>query len=183
MTEIQPPFEAYLGDVPYLFVSYAHADKDSVYPLIDILHNKKVRIWYDEGIPASSNWIEQIADKIIKCSCFLVFITPNVLESDHVRDEISLAKMEKKKMFVIYLKDTKLTPEIKLQFIRIQALFKYRMTEAVFWRKLMNELSEVTSSSSNIAQDLTGIFGPARVKGKTLEKLENSKKKKEQKGL
>ncbi|MFX1401867.1 MAG: toll/interleukin-1 receptor domain-containing protein [Promethearchaeota archaeon] len=91
-SDLPPPFNAYRGNDPFLFVSYAHEDKGLVYPVIKDLNKKRVRIWYDEGIPASSNWIESIADKILNCNCFLVFITPEALKSQVVCDEINYAK-------------------------------------------------------------------------------------------
>jgi hypothetical protein len=140
---IEPPFDAYEGKEPYLFVSYAHLDKKVVYPIIEELYKQGVRIWYDEGIPAASDWIAQIASTIINSACFLVFMTPRALKSENVRDEIHLAKDEKKKIFVIYLKDTDLPPDIRLQIGRKQALFWHKMSEERFWKKLKDELSEV----------------------------------------
>lgn len=32
MDTLERPFPAYKGDEPYIFVSYAHADEDMVYP-------------------------------------------------------------------------------------------------------------------------------------------------------
>lgn len=156
-SELQPPFDAYLGDEPYLFVSYAHVDKISVYSIIEGLYQRKARIWYDEGIQASSNWMGEIADKIEKCNCFLIFITPKALQSDTVQKEINYAIRKKKRMFIIYLEETNLSSEIDFQIGGIQALFKYKMTEEAFWRKLMNELSEVTSKLDDNLEVETSI--------------------------
>ena len=38
------PFEAYPGNEPYIFVSYAHADSDVVYPEIKWLHDTGFRV-------------------------------------------------------------------------------------------------------------------------------------------
>jgi hypothetical protein len=46
--DIQTKFEAYTGSEPYLFVSYSHRDTAKVYPILDALHDRKYRIWYDE---------------------------------------------------------------------------------------------------------------------------------------
>lgn len=144
--EIEPPFDAYEGKEPYLFVSYAHLDKRLVYPIIDDLNKQGVRIWYDEGIPAASDWIAEIADTIIKSACFLVFITPRALKSKHVRKEIDFADNKEKKMFVIYLEDTELPSQIEFQIGSIQALHRHKMTKERFWKKLRDQLSEVMDS-------------------------------------
>ena len=54
---------AYKGENPYIFVSYAHKDKDIVYPVIEELQNRGYRIWYDEGIEASEEWLNIWASK------------------------------------------------------------------------------------------------------------------------
>jgi len=41
----EPPFEAYGGKDPYLFVSYSHKDSALVYPEIERLHQLGFRIW------------------------------------------------------------------------------------------------------------------------------------------
>ena len=45
------PFPAYLGLDRYIFVSYAHADREEVFQDIAWLNERGLRIWYDEGIP------------------------------------------------------------------------------------------------------------------------------------
>ncbi len=50
------PFPAYKGDEPYIFVSYAHADDEIVYPEIQWLHDQGFNIWYDDGIDPGSTW-------------------------------------------------------------------------------------------------------------------------------
>ena len=57
-----PPFDAYQGDEPYVFVSYAHKDAAMVYEEITRLHEAGCKIWYDEGIEASNEWPEEIAN-------------------------------------------------------------------------------------------------------------------------
>ena len=47
--EIPEPFESYTGHDPYIFVSYARLDKSFVYNTLQIFHDAKVNIWYDEA--------------------------------------------------------------------------------------------------------------------------------------
>jgi len=63
-SEVPAPFEAYSGDGPSIFVSYAHADKVVVFDAIRQLHEKGANIWYDEGIQAAGEWVEEIAHAI-----------------------------------------------------------------------------------------------------------------------
>lgn len=139
----KPPFDAYVGNEPFLFVSYAHLDKKLVYPIIGELFKKGFRIWYDEGIRATREWPEEIGESLKSCNCFLVFITPRALESVNVRNEIYLATTKKKRVCVVYLEDAKLPSGIELQISSIHALFKHKMPDETFWKKLTNELSDV----------------------------------------
>ena len=43
-----PPFDAYDGDEPYLFISYAHKDSALVFKEISKLNDAGYHIWYDE---------------------------------------------------------------------------------------------------------------------------------------
>ena len=62
--QIREPFESYVGHEPYIFISYAHRDKEKVYPCLEFLNNQNINIWYDEGIPPSAEWVEEIAQAI-----------------------------------------------------------------------------------------------------------------------
>lgn len=46
---------AYKGDAPYIFVCYAHEDKEIVYPEIQWIREQTINICYDEGISAGKN--------------------------------------------------------------------------------------------------------------------------------
>jgi tetratricopeptide (TPR) repeat protein len=130
------PFKAYEGEELFVFASYAHADKLEVYPIIDYLNKKNIKIWYDEGIPVSENWKKSIAVNLERCSAFLVFITPQIINSEYVRKEISFALKKKKPFFAVYLKETKLPPELEFEIADIQAMMMYLMSKSEFYAKL-----------------------------------------------
>ncbi|MFX1537348.1 MAG: tetratricopeptide repeat protein, partial [Promethearchaeota archaeon] len=78
-TEMVPPFEAYDGTDPYIFICYAHTDKYLVYPEIKRLYMAGYRIWYDEGIPPATEWSDEIAKAIEKCTFFVVFLSSQAI--------------------------------------------------------------------------------------------------------
>ena len=108
--EIPEPFESYTGHDPYIFVSYARLDKSFVYNTLQIFHDAKVNIWYDEGIPPSTEWVEEIAQAIKKSSLFVLFMSPQAVSSRFVRNEINYAVSLDKNILTIYLEET-LLPE------------------------------------------------------------------------
>ena len=52
---------AYEGQAPYIFISYAHKDTDRVFEIVSELARQNCRFWYDEGIaPGRTSWLNPI---------------------------------------------------------------------------------------------------------------------------
>ncbi len=141
--QFQMPFKAYEGDGPFIFVSYSHTDRLQVYPIIDYLNRTGINIWYDEGIPISEDWKKSIVENLERCSAFLVFITPHIIDSEYVRKEISFALKRKKPFFSVYLKETQLPSKLEFEIGDIQFMNKYLIPEAEFYIKLNDMLNSV----------------------------------------
>ena len=60
-----PPFPAYSGAEPYVFVCYSHGDASMVYPEITRLREQGINIWYDEGISPGEVFTDELADAIL----------------------------------------------------------------------------------------------------------------------
>lgn len=136
------PCEAYTGDEPFAFVSYAHSDAEHVYPEILRLYSMGYRIWFDEGIDPGNEWPEEIANAIAKAAQFIVFITANAVDSRNVRNEINFALSLKKPFLAIHLSKTELPPGMALQTGSVQAVLKWRMDEAGYCRRLERVLTK-----------------------------------------
>ncbi|MFX1600691.1 MAG: toll/interleukin-1 receptor domain-containing protein [Promethearchaeota archaeon] len=141
--QFQMPFKAYQGGEPFVFVSYSHTDRLQVYPIIDYLNKTGKNIWYDEGIPVSEDWKSSIVDNLERCSAFLVFITPHIIDSEYVRKEISFALKKQKPFFSVYLKETELPSKLEFEIGDIQFMKKYLMPEPEFYNKLNRMLDPV----------------------------------------
>ena len=83
--------KAYLGKDPYIFVSYAHKDKEQVLPFIVELQ-KKYNVWFDDGIHFGVEWEEDIFRHLKGCEIFIYMITPSSLASGNCKDEIRTAR-------------------------------------------------------------------------------------------
>ena len=129
------PFPAYRGKEPYMFISYAHVDAPMVYPIISEFNDMGYNVWYDEGIEPGIEWPEEIASALDRCSLFVVFITPTAAGSVNVRNEINFALSKNLPLIAIYIKETILTPGLKLQMGTKQAILEYNMDEESFRRK------------------------------------------------
>ena len=125
------PFEAYSGDGSYTFVSYAHADKVFVYECMDWLRKQGVDMWYDEGIAPAGEWVEEIATAIKGSKLFIVFISPDAVESRYVRSEVGYALSLDKDILSVYLKETDLPAGLDLCLQPFQSI----LTSDADWRK------------------------------------------------
>jgi formylglycine-generating enzyme required for sulfatase activity len=138
-----PPFEAYQGDDPYVFISYSHKDAAVVYEEIARLHEAEVNVWYDEGIEASNEWPEEIARAVVDCTVFLVFVSPRATDSVNCRNEINLALNENKPFLAIHLEETELPLGLRLRMGDLQAILSYKLPVDRYQKKTQNSLEQL----------------------------------------
>jgi len=138
-----PPFEAYEGEDPYLFVSYSHQDAQLVFPEMIQLREAGYNIWYDEGVAASNEWPEEIANAVLGCSVFLCFISPRATESVNCRNEINLALNEKKPFLAIHLEETELPAGLRLRMGDLQAILKNKIPADRYFSKVVGTIDQL----------------------------------------
>jgi hypothetical protein len=131
---------AYSGAKAYLFTSYSHKDMKTVFKVLKALNRSRYRIWYDEGIEPGNEWPEVVGKSVIKCSQFLVFMSPSASASRNVRNEINLAFNENKDIIVVFLDETRLSEGLRLQIGSVQYINKFETTEKEFYEKLKKVL-------------------------------------------
>ena len=98
-------FKPYEGKRPYLFISYPQKQSDEVVDTIRILHNMGYRLWYDEGIPAGSDWPANIAQHMRSCEGVICFLSEHFLKSQNCFSEIQAAVHLRKPILILYLED------------------------------------------------------------------------------
>ena len=131
------PYPAYRGNEPYVFLSYAHSDKDRVFPEIKRFNEEGFNVWYDEGISPGNEWSDEIAQKLSECTVFVVMLTPTSAPREAVLNEISFALDEGKPFLAIYLEDTELPPGLRLRISRKQAILKFNMSDEEYEYKFI----------------------------------------------
>lgn len=136
------PLDAYKGHKPYIFISYAHADKSQVYEQINNLNANGYRIWYDEGIEPGKNFVDNIAQAIENCAYFIVFISPHSIASEYVNKEIHFALENKCPFLAVHLIQTNLPSGLKFSIGALQAILKHEIDEDRYWKKLVEILPE-----------------------------------------
>ncbi len=135
---LKPPFHAYKGDDPYIFVSYAHVDAKRVFPELIRFHNQGYNIWFDQGISPGNEWPEEIEAALLKSSLFVVFLSESSVKSYNVRNEINLAIDEGIPFISIYLEDTELKYGLRLRLSSIQGILKYSTPEEEYVSKYIS---------------------------------------------
>ena len=151
---VPPPFPAYDGDEPYVFVGYSHSDKADVYPELVRLRESGFNVWYDEGIPAASSWTDEIARAVANCDRFLFFVSPDSATSDSCRAEVEFAlnPPRNKPMVVVHLEPTSLPEGLEFLIGGKQALMPYEIDANDYERKLENALRSRSTELTNATQ-------------------------------
>lgn len=126
----------YLGPKEYIFISYAHKDREEVFRIIEYLQEKGFRIWYDEGIVPGTEWAKNIADHIDHCSYFIAFLSESYIVSGNCKNELTYVQKKEKKWLLIYLDDVSLPSDMELCNIRYQAIEKEKYNDNDFLEKI-----------------------------------------------
>lgn len=114
---------------PALFVSYAHADADSVTPLVKVVEDHGRRVWIDKGeISAGEGWAGEIVRGIKAAGGLLVMCSPRAFESDHIKREIYLADRYKKQMLPVFLESAEMPEDFEYFFAGVQWLELFKLT-------------------------------------------------------
>ena len=130
------PVRPYEGDLPYIFISYAHANSPAVMEVVQELSDHGCRVWYDEGIEVGSEWPEYIAQHLAASGLMIAFISNAYMRSDNCRKEMHYALTKRIPVVNVFLEDTRMTPGMEMQVGNLFALMKYTMSDDVFYDKL-----------------------------------------------
>lgn len=133
---------SYSGFEKFVFISYAHIDKEIVGSILTKLQDLGTRFWYDEGLEHGVEWADRIAKKIEESMCFLVFLSKNSLsEESFVKNEIHMASTLKKTILSIYIDDIEISGGTQLLIGKFQSVkFNPKEKEGDFYNKLFNQL-------------------------------------------
>lgn len=112
----------YEGNEPYIFVSYCHADKAVIYPLIEQMSLDGYRVWYDVGNKPGLNWLLNIEEHLENCQAVIAFISKNSRDSNNCNKEIIYAMKCEKKIIPVLLEDTALPRGLRMQLVDLHYL-------------------------------------------------------------
>ena len=120
-------FRPYDGKKPYIFVSYAHKNSEKVLEIINKLREELYLLWYDEGIPAGSDWPQNIADHMSGCDSVLMFLSKEFHESKNCLMEKTEAEKQGKRIYIYDLDDeTCVMPALSEELIGTDEDYKHK---------------------------------------------------------
>lgn len=112
----------YEGKEPYIFVSYCHADKAQIYPLIEQISLDGYRAWYDVGNKPGINWLLNIEDHLENCTAVIAFISKHSSDSNNCNKEIIYAMKCEKKIIPVLIEDVALPRGLRMQMVDLHYL-------------------------------------------------------------
>ena len=143
-------------DNKYVFISYAHKNSDEIIPILNFLQEKRVKIWFDEGIEVGAEWPATIQQKIKECAVFMPFVTPEFVESKNCRKEVYLADSYDVNILPVFYEDCELKYGLALQlstndFIKRSDNGSYSFNERLARHPMLTDT--VTDSDNYITYD------------------------------
>ena len=137
-----------LPTTPYVFICYAHDERDTVVAQIDWLKDQGITVWFDEAIEAGSRWSDDLARAVEGCSAFVYFLSPRSVSSRYCLDEVHFALECSRPIVPVEIAPVTLTPGLKLSIGGTHRLFMHKMEPDEFRRKLAKGLKDAMAGGT-----------------------------------
>ena len=128
---ITPPLNAR----KYIYACYAHKDLTLIESSIQKFEDAGFDVVYDPEL-------SEISDSIKNSSLFVVFISPNSVESRATRTEIDFALKENIPILPIYIEETEIPFELSMGLSKFQAIPQYMMSEEEYVQRCLNAFED-----------------------------------------
>ena len=112
--------QPYNGTAPFVFVSYARDDAQTVVPIIQAMRSAGARVWWDQGVQPGQRFGDEIERRLDECEAVVVFLSARALQSDWILEETKHALENGKQLVPVLLDGSSLPLEWKSLIGRIQ---------------------------------------------------------------
>ena len=162
---------------PYVFISYASADRERVLPLVDRLEAAGVRTWIDrDGIHGGANYAQVITEAVKGSAVLLVMCSQASLSSRNVRQELALGWRFEKPYLPLLLEPVTLPDEVSYWLEAAQWIEVLDHAEAIWLPTVMKALDKFGAAPRISQPKLTKprplLVGREREQGVLREHLE-----------
>lgn len=114
-----------------LFVSYAHADRPAVEPVVKIVEANGRQVWIDkDDLSGGDSWAGEIVRAIKGAKGVMVMCSRHAFESDHIKREVYLADRYKKPMLPVFIEAAQPPEDFEYFFAGVQWLELFKLPEA-----------------------------------------------------
>ena len=101
-------------ETPYVFVSYASADRERVLSVARALESQGIAIWLDQrSITGGRRWTREVVHAIEGCAACLIMVSPAAVASRNVQQEIQIAWDSARRMLPVILVQTEMPAEVR----------------------------------------------------------------------
>ena len=148
----------YEGKEPFVFVSFDSNDCDKVFPILEALSKRGIRIWYYTNVSGTSLTQDRIASRLNDSSVILAFVSKNSLDSQSFRKELNFAIELNKEQIIIYLEEVEISLGMRMRLGLVQSMFYSRHKSAdSFLDELCrsNIISKTRSTSGHVTAEET----------------------------
>ena len=80
-----PPYE---GGDPYLYFCFTEKDREAVFPLLEHMYRRGVRIWYSTETTADIGKLNHQQDRMNKASLLVIYLTENARHDERVKNAL-----------------------------------------------------------------------------------------------
>ena len=140
----------YDGELPYIFVSYAHKNMDKVLPIIHLLQRNGYRVWYDEGIDPGTEWADNIAEHLENAALLFACLSQAYMESTNCRDELLYARSIGMDILMMYLEKVQMEKGIAMRCSDCTAFYKDQLRDDHELLQAVNSVREVRKCREGI---------------------------------
>jgi hypothetical protein len=114
-----------------LFISYAHADRKRVDPVVQMVESAGRKIWIDQkALQGGDAWAGEIVRGIKGVGGIVIMCSKRAFESDHIKREVYLADRYKKKMLPVFLEQAEPPEDFEYFFAAVQWVELFKLAEA-----------------------------------------------------
>jgi predicted ATPase len=129
---------------PYIFISYASADRERVLEIVGVLREAGISCWLDQhGIEGGANWARRIAEAIEGCTAMVLASSATSLASRNVRQEVALAWKYARPYLPLLLDTTPIPQEIEYYLEGSQWIEVFGQPAAVWLPRVQQALARL----------------------------------------
>lgn len=95
----------YNGSEPYIYICYSQRDWESAKMIIDALHSRGYRIWWDAGVQVGEMWVDKILERLSNSEACILLLSEKFENSNACMNELDFMVWRSKPIIPICLND------------------------------------------------------------------------------